>query len=147
MRTTSRYLNQRQLGAVSRIGNILVPAGDGFPSFSESGSLYNIDVMLAPTPKADLQSLKIVLSLLSFLPDSALHWLLKKLQSADAMPAWSDMLASQLRLLLFGLKGIVFTLYYSGQGDPYHPNNVYEVMDYQVSCSPKSNNKKESTHE
>ena len=147
MRTTSCYLNQRQLNTVSRIGNILVPAGNGFPAFSESGCLYNIDVMLAPTPKADLQSLKIVLSLLSFLPDSALHWLLKKLQSADAMPAWSDILASQLRLLLFGLKGIVFTLYYSGQGDPYHSNTIYEVIGYQVSCSPKSNNKKEIINE
>ncbi|MTI14563.1 hypothetical protein [Sansalvadorimonas verongulae] len=136
MNATSRYLNQRQLCTINRIGNLFVPAGNNFPSFSESGCLYNIDDVLALTPEWDRQSLKRVLSILSICPNAALSWLLKTLQSADSMPTWSDVLTSQLRLLLFGLRGMIFTLYYSGQGNPYQPNRVYEAMDYHVSCTP-----------
>ena len=143
MNATSRHLNQRQLHTINRIGNLLVPAGSDFPSFSESGCLYNIDDILEPTPAGDRQSLKLVLTLLSVWPDGALNWLLKKLQAADNMPIWSDALASHLRLLLLGLRGMVFTLYYSGQGNPYQPNRIYEVMDYHVSCTPDPPSKKE----
>ncbi|WP_281645970.1 hypothetical protein [Parendozoicomonas sp. Alg238-R29] len=145
--TTSQHLNQRQLQAVCRIGDIMVPSDNDFPSFSESGCLYNIDTMLEPTPESDLKSLKLVLTLLSFLPLSALRWLLESLQKADNMPKWSDALASQLRLLLFGLRGIVFTLYYAGQGNPYRPNRVHHVMDYHVSCKPDIPNAKNKTQE
>ncbi|CAM3735007.1 hypothetical protein [Parendozoicomonas haliclonae] len=137
--TTSRYLNQRQLSALTRIGDIFVPGGQGFQSFSESGSLYNVDIVLAPTPKDDLVAMKWVLTIFSVFNTKVLGWLLNQLDKAgQAMPAWADLLGSQLRLLVFGLRGIIFSLYYSGQGSPYHPNRVYEVMDYQVHCQPDS---------
>ena len=133
---TSRHLNQRQLHTITTIGDMFVPAAHSFPSFSESGCLFHIDTALAPTPADDLKQLKLVLTLMSFLPQKVLHWLLQKLDVGECMPAWADFIGAQLRLLLFGLRGIIFSLYYSGQGNPYQPNRVFEVMDYHVSCQP-----------
>ena len=133
MNNMSRYLNHRQLNTIERIGNIMVPAHGKFPSFSESGCLYHIDTLLQPAPIDDRNSLKTVLTILSWLPDSILCWLLHRLEHADAVPG---PIGTQLRLLSFGLKGTVFSLYYSGLGSPDNCSTVYAALNYQVHCQP-----------
>ncbi len=131
---TSRVLNQRQLTAVERIGDILLPRNGDFPAFSETGCLSHIDTVLAPSHPQDIKDLKIVLSLLGTLPIPLLKGFLTLLGYGERLP---KILGSQLKLLEFGLRGIVFSLYYSGKGSVYKPDSgVYTVMDYQVHCAP-----------
>ncbi|MCL6269410.1 hypothetical protein M3P05_05555 [Sansalvadorimonas sp. 2012CJ34-2] len=140
----SEVLSPRQIATVERIGNILLPPHSELPAFSETGCLYHVDTILRASSKDDLQSLKTVLTVLSFLPDTVLCWLLARLEVANlfspgsSLPDWirADLVTAQFRLLLLGLKGLVFTLYYSGQGSPYKNSRVHEALGYRVHCQP-----------
>ncbi len=133
--TVSRFLNRRQLNTIERIGNILVPSHSALPKFSDTGCLFHIDTMLEACPADDVRSLKAVLMLLSILPDAALHWLCRQLEKSEHYSGW---LFAQLRLLKIGLRGIIFSLYYSGQNTPYNESTVHKAIGYQVHCSPDS---------
>ena len=128
----SRHLNRRQLKTMERLGNILLPGYNNLPSFSETGCLFHIDTVLETSPD-DTHTLKTVLSVLSYLPDSALRWVLLRLETAGQLSGWPG---AQLRLLLLGIKGIVFSLYYSGHGSPNSTCNVQQIIGYRVHCRP-----------
>ncbi len=124
----SAILSPRQISALVRIGDILIPAGEGFPSFSETGAIAHVDALLEVTPSEDVGGLKILLSVLSFLPDFMVAGFLGLVRKADALP---DFLAAPLRNIEIGLKGLVMSLYYSNRVRPeYRGPKVHEVIDY-----------------
>ncbi len=148
--TVSRIFNQRQLRILLRIGELMVPGIGALPSFKESGCMFNIDSVMAPAPTEDTQALKLVLTLLSYLPFPVVRGILNALNRLDSVcsknqqPRWLATLTCQLRLLLFGLRGIIFTLYYSGQGSPYQSSGVYQAMGYKVQCEALSSEPRSS---
>ena len=126
----SRHLGPGQLRALEAIGNILVPGEEDFPSFSRLGCVAHVDRLLDFMPDDDLRGLQGVLSAASFLPRflaaGLLHWL-----EAGLWPPgpW----ASPLRVLRFGLRGIVLSLYYSGGSGPsYDEPGPLDVLSYRV---------------
>ena len=130
----SAYLNQRQLRALERLGDLVLPGGEGMPSFSATGSLAHVDKLLAVTPAQDVRDLRLLLSLLSRLPDLCLYWLLNLIEMRERLPA---LIAAPLRLFNIGLKGILFSLYYSGLPGPYQQGEtVLARMQYELHCEP-----------
>jgi len=109
----SVYLNRLQLFALSKIGEVICPANpvENLPSFRELGVIEHIDIVLAEIPEADLGDLKILLSLLGLLPEFIIRGLIVFLEKYRHLNGEAGTL---IRTVRFGLRGLIFSLYYSG---------------------------------
>jgi hypothetical protein len=126
----SALLSQRQLTAIERIGDIMLPGGEGFPSFSQTGCITHIDPLLEVTPAEDVTGLKILLTVLSFLPSLLLVGFLRLVEKDERLPAF---LGSVFRNIDLGLKGLVMSTYYSNRtGHGYAGPRVHDVIDFEL---------------
>ncbi len=118
----SKHLKNRQIQAVNKIGDCLLPGEGSFPSFSQSHAVQHCDRVLDYMPKQDLEDLKVLLTILSFFPKWILTIVFWKLEFS-----WNYRLPmpAVLRLIRIGIRGLIMSLYYSG-GKP------YQVIGYQV---------------
>ena len=127
----SKYLSQRALVGLSRIGDTLIPGVSEFPSFSEYGGAEHIDDMLAYVPEGDLVLLSMALSVLSLLPDTVLRWLTRMMSTTTAES--TGLLAPLYRQLNLGLRGILFSLYYGGEaGAGFAGRDPRECIGYSI---------------
>lgn len=126
----SNYLNGSAVKAVNRIGNILCPGDDVFPSYSELGCIEHIDIMLENAPAADIGDLNMLLTVLSVAPTDMLKWLVRKMAESHGKEGSANVLFRQLD---FGLRGIIFGTYYSGKtGSNYTGKNPHEIIGFSV---------------
>lgn len=107
----SRVLNGLQIRALNNLGDVMCPGGDGFPRFSALGAVEHVDILLDEIPPADLADLKLLLLLLGLMPAFVLRGLLNLLEKRMDM---DGEVGTLIRMVRFGLRGIVFSLYYSG---------------------------------
>jgi len=126
----SRILSAREIRALERIGDIMIPGVDGFPSFSRTGSILHVDPLLEVTPAEDVTGLKILLGVLSFLPGALLAGFLRMICREDRAPG---LLAGAFRNIHIGLKGLVMSLYYSNRTGPRATGpKVHSLMNYEL---------------
>ena len=128
----SQQLNYLQKAALNRLGNVICPAFDDYPSFSELDVVHHADIVLEELPEYDLKDLKLLLTVLFFLPSPLMLFMLKTLEKMKGM---NGELGTLVRMLLFGLRGITFALYYSGLKGPKAKvsKTPVDVVGYQVS--------------
>lgn len=129
----SRYLSAGQLRALERLGDIYLPGTVKMPSFTASGSLAQIDVVLEGVHEDDLQGLGWLLLMLRWMPAFLLRVLLGAIDRHHRFP---PPLAGLLRLLNLALKGVVMSLYYSGLGQGENSSGVHEAMQFELHCEP-----------
>ncbi len=126
----SKYLSKSSLKTIERMGNIVIPRSEEFPSFSDTGSIEHIDDFIAFTPENDLRDLNMILTLMSILPNSTLRWLIKKMHDSHQSQGG---VSSLFRQLDFGIRGLVFSCYYSNKtGKNYKGKKPFEVIDYNI---------------
>jgi len=134
MENISKILSSREISSIVRIGDLMIPAYEEFPSFSQLGCVEHIDSVLGYAPEDDIKDLKLLLKSLSLLPDKAISGLVKIIAENKGFP---EKIAGTLRLMDTGLRGIVFTLYYSGKtGKDYQGKNPLEIIDYSITRIP-----------
>ena len=109
----SNYFRPAALKGLNRIGDIFIPGEGDLPSFSEFDGIEHVDDIIAYTPAEDIASLNMVLSIFSILPDGTLRWVSDQMVAASYRDGLLDGLLRQLNI---GLKGILFSCYYSGKG-------------------------------
>ncbi|MCL1127215.1 hypothetical protein [Shewanella surugensis] len=145
---SSQYLTPRAYQGLTRLGDFLLPGTAQMPRFSETHCIEHVDSILSTTPKTDRDDLIRVLILVSILPS----WVINRLLSwsgkasgglaasqANKVTLW---ITTQLRLFDLGLRGVVFSLYYSGLNDDLtHTPRVYHAMDFQLHCQPLDTDK------
>lgn len=116
--------------ALTRIGDILLPRNEEFPSFSETGSIEHIDSLTEYAPESDINDLNMVLSILSYMPDFILVWLVGKMENSRDT---TGTLGSVLRQLDFGLRGLIFSCYYSGKvGSGYKGKTPLDIIGFEI---------------
>lgn len=126
----SKVFSSSALKALTRIGDILLPKNGEFPSFSESGCLEHVDDVASYAPADDLKDLNLLLSILSFMPDFLLRWVVKSMNNSHGK---DGLMLDLLRMLDLGLKGILFGTYYSGKvGKNFKGKSPFEVIDFKV---------------
>lgn len=126
----SKYLSKSALKSLSRIGDLLIPGDDTFPSFTAYQCLDHIDDLVAFVPDEDRQSLNMVLGILAPMPDSILKWLIKKMATSHLN---NGPLGDVFRQLNMGIRGIVFSLYYSEKpGLNYKGENPTEMIGFKL---------------
>lgn len=128
--TTSEFLSKRQLKAIERLGDLMLPRSEAYPSFSELGCIHYADEIMAWMPESDQADLKLLLSMLAAMPDAGLKALIAQMGKPEA---WPDALASTLRQIDTGLRGIIMSLYYSGRKGPdYQGQSPLELMGVEI---------------
>ncbi len=124
----SQYLSDSAIKGLLKVGDILIPGDDEFPSFSEYGCIEHIDDVVAFAPAGDIKDLGMVLGILSALPKSMLLWLVRKMATSHTN---DGPLGPLLRQLNMGIRGIVFSLYYSEKpGSSYKGKNPTEMIGF-----------------
>lgn len=124
----STYLSKSAIKGLTRIGDILIPGNDEFPSFSAFMCMDHIDDLVSYAPKDDINDLGMVLGILSIMPQSILKWLVRKMANAHKN---QGPLGTLLRQLNMGIRGIVFSLYYSEKpGVNYLGKNPDEMIGF-----------------
>lgn len=131
--TTSVYLSRRALGALIRLGNLLCPGTPCLPRFEASGCIAQVDELLHTSPHQDRADLQRLLWWLSWLPEFLLRGLLGLVGRWTQFP---ELLQTPLRMIDLGLRGVVFSLYYSGLGAAGQLSGVHEGMEYSLHCEP-----------
>jgi hypothetical protein len=119
----SKHLGTRQLRGIEKAGDILIPGDGEFPRFSATGAVRAIDRILDFMPLGDLGDLKMLLTVLGWMPGFLVGWLLRFLERAPDMSDGG--LGPILRMVRLGVRGLVMSLYY---GDP----EVLKKLGYDV---------------
>lgn len=120
---SSKHLNERQIKAINRLGDCLIPGDPGLPAFSETTAVTDVDRILDYMPSSDLNDLKTLLTLLSYFPKVMLGLLLRFLELSPHIPT---PVGALLRFMRLGLRGLIMTLYYSNA-------KAHDVLGYNVS--------------
>jgi hypothetical protein len=103
----SQFLGPRELAALERIGDLMLPGDGEFPAFSQTGCIAFVDDLLRYMDPKDRDNVITLLKMLSFAPTPLLRaWLCQ------------TRLTPTLRLIELGLKGLVMSLYYSNKTAP-----------------------------
>lgn len=110
----SKNLTPLQMRGLAKVGDVVIPGDDVLPSFSDSGSLRHVDRMLDHMSDFDRDGVKLLLTLLRFLPGFAIAAILHVAQRDRLLPG---LLGAACRMVNIGIKGVVMTLYYSDLGD------------------------------
>lgn len=120
-------LNGTQLKGLNRLGDVMIPGGDGYPSFSDSGAAQAIDRMLPYMYDGDREPLKGLLFACAYLPTPVIAGLVAMVSAHARVP---EPLAGVFRLANLGIKGVVHSLYYSdlqlGSGGSIHARMKYD---------------------
>jgi len=103
-------LTKTQLKGIEKLGNVLCPGNDVLPSFSHSGVLAQAERCYGYLTYEDKQGLGFLLRLLGVAPLFCTRLLLSLVDTANS---WPGFVAPTLRLLQVGLKGFIYSLYYS----------------------------------
>ncbi len=124
----SRYFTQRQLAGLIKVGDVILPGTDAFPSFSRTGCIEHVDRMAAYLADDDLSGLRLLLGLLRFAP----KWLIRLLMTACTKNAPVPGFAgSALRTIDIGIKGMVMSLYYSNlTGADYKGKRIFDIIGW-----------------
>jgi hypothetical protein len=130
MAKISKFLNDSQIRALEKVGDIIIPESETFPSFSRVGCIEYIDNILEFTPEEELNDLKLLLNVLDKMPVKVVEKILNLTYKANMFP---KILASNLRLVSIALRGIIFTLYYSGKvGSSYQGIKPLEIIGFEI---------------
>lgn len=125
-----KYLSKRALLALNRIGDIIIPAYEDYPSFSQAGGVEYADGLMANAPEADRKDLNLLLTILSFMPTFVLRWLVGKMETSLDN---DGPLGPIYRMLDLGLRGIIYSCYYSGRlGSNYKGPDPLKLMDFEL---------------
>ena len=124
MAIKSEYLSKRHIKGLLKLGDVVCPKNGEFPSFSQLGCIQYVDEAVGNLDPYDLNDLKLFLKIASFLP----KFMLKFVMILINRP-----FMTLLRMGNIGLKGIVYSLYYSGkQGDNYQGKPIFDIINYHV---------------
>ncbi|CAN5448444.1 hypothetical protein BH09BAC1_BH09BAC1_02460 [soil metagenome] len=123
----SQYFSNRALIGLNRMGDVIIPRNGEFPSFSEFGGIQHIDDLAAHAPAGDIKDLGLLLAVLSFMPTFVLRWIVGKME--DSMESHGP-LGFIFRQLDYGLRGIVFSCYYSEKPTAYVGQTPLHVIGF-----------------
>lgn len=125
-------LSKLQRKGLRKLGNVYCPGDAHMPSFADSGCDQHVDVLLPHMNAADVSQLKLLLTVLAVLPHRLVGILTRWWESVDPNGKPGP-ISSLLRFLRLGVRGLVFSLYYSGRvGRKYEGSTPLAIIGYDV---------------
>lgn len=99
---------------LTKAGDIVLPGGDGFPRFSETEFVHHFGRVAHYMNPDDKAGLKFLTALMALLPTPLVRFIL---WVATLHPYVPGFFGTPLRQINIGVRGVLFTLYYSGLED------------------------------
>ena len=103
-------LDKGHLKGVEKLGKVVMPPDSDFPAFSEIQAEKYINRMVDYMYEDDRSAIMIILKLFSVMPLFLIRWTMSLIEHGYK---WKGMLGAPFRMLQIGLKGLIFTIYYS----------------------------------
>ena len=126
----SEFLTNRALKALIKVGDIIVPENEEFPAFSGVVSTKQLDELLKYAPESDVKSLNLFLTILSFMPNFVLKWLVNFIHKNFHSGAFYGPTVRELNI---GLRGIIFSCYYTNNLKPgFSGNKPLEIINADI---------------
>lgn len=126
----SKLISKAAVNGIIRLGDIIIPGDDEMPSYKEFGGYEHVDDLLLYAPKSDIGDLGLLLSILSFMPQFILVWLVQNMAVSHGK---GDGLWILLRQLDMGIRGIVLSTYYTEKGGASFKGTApLEGIDYSI---------------
>jgi hypothetical protein len=119
---TSRFLTPAQQDGLLKVGDVLIPGDQQFPSFSRSRCAEHMDRMLAYMNESDLHAVQLLLGVFRYLPKIVLRGLMTLTDQHRLFPG---PIGAALRMISIAIKGTVMTLYYSDLAEGV---SIYELI-------------------
>ncbi|MBX3422663.1 MAG: hypothetical protein KF752_14005 [Pirellulaceae bacterium] len=117
----SQYFSALALRGLRRVGDIMIPGDEQFPSYTHYGGIEHIDKFAAFVPEGDRQALNWMMTLLGLAPRFILRWLVNRAVAAHQS---SGPLAGVFRMIYYGWWGLIHGSYYSNR-----PGSSYQGLD------------------
>lgn len=128
----SKHLNRFQIRGILKAGQVLAPGSQRLPSFSSDYFIHEIDRILEFMTSEDLNGFRFLMTLFSILPPSSIKSLLLFAEKSSYLP---NFLQPPFRLINFGVKGVIYTMYYS---DTTADQKIKTALDWKTKCGPQS---------
>ena len=133
----SRYLSSTALRGLNRLGDVVCP-GDNkdLPLFSTTDFAFHADRMLSYMYAHDRDGLVMLLTLLAWTPKWKIRALLWLSERHQKVPDYLGGII--LRTLYVGLRGMIFTLYYSKLEDRNNQGEkIHKVIKWDATINPR----------
>lgn len=123
-------LSNQAIKGMKKIGDIMLPGNEEFPSYSEVAGTWKLNDMVQYAPEDDISALNLVLIIFSFLPTFILKWLVNQMGAATEHGK-EGLLPTTFRQLDLGLRGLLYSTYYGEFTNPdYKGRTPMEIIDY-----------------
>jgi len=114
---------------ILKAGDIIIPGSDEFPNFSSTNFIQHFSRMSSFMNQDDLDGLKLLTSLMALMPKSMIRLMLWCASHHQFAPG---PLGVTLRQINLGIRGIIFTMYYSGLDDKgQKEKSILELLNYE----------------
>lgn len=134
MSREQRALSRLEQYSWRRLGRVLAPGTAELPPYDYINAVVWVPEILAASSQEDEESIRIVAVVLGVLPLFLIRLLLRMLS------AWAyktGAIGALPRLLMIGLKGVVYTSYYAGlDRDDSGQSQVFSGMQVHLQCLP-----------
>jgi aldehyde dehydrogenase (NAD+) len=129
----NRHLTEQELTGLLKAGEVLLPGDEISPDFRAGTKPEEIHRILNYMGREDLEDVKLLLQIFSFLPKFFIHFILWISRFDEKVPSF---IGTAFRQIQIGVRGLVYTLYYSDLTDD-------EKIFKDISWDAKVNIKKE----
>ncbi len=119
---------------ISKIGDIVIPGDRELPSFSETNFIHEFGRISSYMTIEDKEGLKLLTSIFAFTPKTIIKLILKIASYHYLLPFWPAPILRQINL---GLRGIIFTMYYSGIDDKDGHSRILTHLNYKSTINSK----------
>jgi acyl-CoA reductase-like NAD-dependent aldehyde dehydrogenase len=124
----SKYFSQNQLKGLLKAGDVILPGSDTSPSFLKTGCINHIDRMAGFLSDDDLGGLQLLFSVFKWIPKWVISLIMKACNQNRYFPGF---LGSGLRMIEIGVKGVVFSPYYSNlTSHEYRGRKVHDIIGW-----------------
>ncbi|MBX7225645.1 MAG: hypothetical protein K1X55_06420 [Chitinophagales bacterium] len=128
----ANHLSKNAQKGLGRLGDLILPASGEFPKYSDVAGFQYLDEMVENAPEDDISSLSLVLSILAFMPGFILQWIVSKMEKSQYDPS-NGILAVTFRQLNVGIRGLLYSTYYSEKINPnYKGKTPEQLIDFEV---------------
>lgn len=126
--TYSKHFSKHQIKGIMKAGDVLVPEEAGFRKFSATPFIQEVDRMADYMTDEDRSGFAFLMGLFAVLPTPIVSAILRL---ASASQNGSSPLTAPLRLINIGVKGVIYTLYYS---DLTADKRIHKMLEWQTKC-------------
>jgi acyl-CoA reductase-like NAD-dependent aldehyde dehydrogenase len=117
------------LKGLSKAGDIVLPGGDGLPCFSETNFLDHFGRISHYMNEDDREGLKLLTSIMGLMPSVFIRFMLWLATLHHMAPGPLGVILRQINI---GIRGVLFTMYYSHLEDPKnHGQLILQKLNYE----------------